>query len=424
MVDTATPPLYLVDGNLSLEYEAPFSVQPAAYVSEASRARLRFWMVRHIGAMGIDNTNVMGMDYAALPAGVAIVEWKAGIGEIEYDDRPRLRENFVDVTPYCPFIQQFMTRLTGITLDQAKRLQKNLIDVLYDSKRQMNFHYAVAAGDYWWEATDNAMTTMSNAVIPGLINAINKLGGETGAGTDSLVNQINTQWATQTSQLNANYTNQTNQLNANYTTQASQTNTNCIDKINGNANASTALVGNVNADAGTINSYIVASGNNLVTYINGTMLGGHGDGLNTINNKLFTASLASTEIVASPGLDNNISHANINFSNVSGSGAGFVTTSYVSTPSVSMPSITTPSVVGSTPSGLGVTIQWQPVGQSALVTLSHPEISGIMKGVSDRRNNLANVQVGKKIAVDALTTVGDVIAYDVTAGWPIITPGP
>jgi hypothetical protein len=407
MVDTATPPLYLVDGNLSLEYEAPFSVQPAAYVSEQARARLRFWMIRHIAAMGIDNTNVMGMDYAALPPGVAIVEWKAGVGEIEYDDRPRLRENFVDVTPYCPFLQQFMTRLTGITLDQAKRLQKNLIDVLYDSKRQMNFHYAVAAGDYWWEATDNAMTTMSNAVIPGLINAINKLGGETGAGTDSLVNQINTQWA-----------NQTNQLNANYTTQASQTNSYCIDPINSNANSGNALVGHVNADANTTNSYIAGSGNSLVSYING-ILGGRGDGQNTINNKLFTTALGSSELVAAPGLDANIGGTNVGFSNVSGSGASFVTTSYVGTPSVS-----TPSVIGNTPSGLGVTIQWQPVGQSALVTLSHPEISGIMKGVSDRRNSLATVQVGKKIAVDALTTVAAVIAYDVTAGWPIIAPGP
>jgi hypothetical protein len=59
-----------------------------------------------------------------------------------------------------------------------------------------------------------------------------------------------------------------------------------------------------------------------------------------------------------------------------------------------------------------------PIEGTALVNLTVTEMGSIISGIETRRNNLMTVQRTKKNAVNALTEIADVIAYDVTADWP------
>jgi hypothetical protein len=124
---------------------------------------------RHDATMAVDNDSVMGLDFSALPPNIRIIEWRDGVGEIELDALPQLRTNFQDITPYTPFFQQFMLLIPGISLAQAQKIQTDLITELYESKRQLPFHYAVAAGDFSWEATDAALLAMATVSIGALL---------------------------------------------------------------------------------------------------------------------------------------------------------------------------------------------------------------------------------------------------------------
>lgn len=117
--------------------------------------------------MGVDNAAVSGMDYSGLPGNVYIVEWKENHGEIEYSDREAgLRETFIDVMPYAPYLQSFLSKLSNPTLAQAKKLQINFVTMIFESQRQLPFYYEVAEGSFDWESTDGAMASMALQVLP------------------------------------------------------------------------------------------------------------------------------------------------------------------------------------------------------------------------------------------------------------------
>src|SRR5262245_66685290 len=111
------------------------------------------------------------MDFSALPSDVWMIQWTEGKGEIERQtaggkNLNGLREEFHDITPYAPLFQQFMHLLPGLTLGQAKKVQCDLIQSLYDLKRQAPLPRVVSAGAFTWPADDGAIASMSCAVIP------------------------------------------------------------------------------------------------------------------------------------------------------------------------------------------------------------------------------------------------------------------
>jgi len=128
---------------------------------------MRWWLNTDNKAFSYENALVLGvMDFSALASNIWMVQWIDGRGEIEYQDAAGnnlngLRENFTDLTPWVPYFQQFMTFLPGITLEQAQKIQNELIAELAESKGEQPYHHVVAAGDYHWEATDKAMTMMA-----------------------------------------------------------------------------------------------------------------------------------------------------------------------------------------------------------------------------------------------------------------------
>jgi hypothetical protein len=120
-----------------------------------------------------------------------MVQWTDGKGEIERQvdadtNDNGLREQFIDVIPYAPFFQQFLALVPRLTLTQAKKIDVDLIRQIYESKRQAPFHYPIAAGDYWWDATDESLLS---SVVPSLQNAIAKI-NEIVAQLNSFVPQL------------------------------------------------------------------------------------------------------------------------------------------------------------------------------------------------------------------------------------------
>ena len=93
---------------------------------------------------GVDNAAVKGMDFSALlrQPDLWMVQWTEGKGEIERSRSMRttstnlngLREQFIDVMPYAPFFQQFLTLMQaqGLLLPQAKKVQIDLIDEIFE----------------------------------------------------------------------------------------------------------------------------------------------------------------------------------------------------------------------------------------------------------------------------------------------------
>lgn len=344
--------------------------------------------------MSIDNASVTGILTTTAPLHVSFVEWREGKGEVEYDDRPPLREATYDVLPYCPFFDQFLTKLTAvvppITLAQAQKVKIDLVADVYNTKRQLPYHYPVAAGDYSWDASDDAMFSSTIPAIQNSTASINALA----AALNSVV---------------AHY------------------NSNFVGIINQNAGIGNTLVGQINASVNArmseINSWVVDPHNNslntytpigdsLVAYINDIILGVIGDALggpNTINN-----TLQHTTNPESPpyGLRGAIAHTAISWAN-----PYFAT--YVNNIGVAPGTFNVATAAPYTPLGpvTNVNALWIPFGGTAAVTVTPPEQAGIMNGIAARSNDLAVKRNTKAGQIKALTTVAQVIAYDVTTGW-------
>jgi hypothetical protein len=63
------------------------------------------------------------------------------------------------------------------------------------------------------------------------------------------------------------------------------------------------------------------------------------------------------------------------------------------------------------------TVQVVPIDGVSAVSLTVNELADIMNGIHLRRNTLLCTQQSKKNAVNAMSDIGAVINYDVTAGW-------
>jgi hypothetical protein len=123
-------------------------------------------IARSEGVMSIDN-QPLGIDTSPLPINVAIVAYdcSGGAGNIEYSDRLRLLEPFIDVTPYAPFVNAWLsaaTLITGapLTLALAQQIKLALVDGLFNSKRQL----PITALGRTWDASDHALMGMQAAI--------------------------------------------------------------------------------------------------------------------------------------------------------------------------------------------------------------------------------------------------------------------
>jgi len=366
---------------------------------------VRWWLTTDPPQVfSVDNAAVKGMDFSTLAPDVWMIQWSEGKGEIERqsDDGENLnglRETFIDLTPYAPLFQQFLQliKAKALLLPQAQKVQVDLIREIFESKRQAPFHYPVAAGDYWWDATDATLFASTAAGLQNVTATANALV----TALTKLINDIN---AHLSDVINTSIAPVGNQL---------VTDTNAtIDGIR------TGIVNPANAAFDDIDGHAVDPGNALVGYINGVVLGVYGDGANNINNKLQTARWnvplgeGSYPIdAATPGLSGGIGHSSVGFAYNPHrtlyppyvAPGTFSTVTYV--PGHNVPPVPTSNV------------QWIPLGSTAPVNVTPAEQLAIMSGIAARTNAL-NIKKNTKInQVSALTDIDAVIAYDVTTGW-------
>jgi hypothetical protein len=345
---------------------------------------VRWWM--HFDPpyiMSVDNASVKGMDFSTLLAtdpDLWMVQWQDGKGEIERQDVDAdenlngLREQFIDVVPYAPTFQQFLMRMQAkaLLLPQAKKVDVDLIRQIFESKRQLPFHYPVAAGNYWWDAADETLFASTAAQLQNAIASINGLV----AAVNSLVTSVNAK------------------------DQA------IVDQVNSNVVAKgDALTTAHDAFLNAVTSGIYEPLYYFVAHVNG-LIGDHYDydnpGMNTLNNKLN--EIRFTGLNAPPGgvlpqFNNTVTGPGTNY------GPDFVNVAHSDIAWTPLPNVATTNA------------QWIPIGGTAPVSVTPAEQAAIMNGIAARTNAL-NVKKNIKIAeVNALTTVAAVIAYDVTTGW-------
>jgi hypothetical protein len=125
-----------------------------------------FVVARSEGIVSIDN-QPLAVDTSPLPVNVAIVAYDlaSGVGRIEYSDRLRLLEPFIDVVPYAPFVNSWLTQaalITGapLTLSLAQQIKLALVDGIFNSKRQL----PITALGHTWDASDQALMGMQAAI--------------------------------------------------------------------------------------------------------------------------------------------------------------------------------------------------------------------------------------------------------------------
>jgi hypothetical protein len=373
---------------------------------------VRWWLNTDHKAFSVDNSAVSGMDFSALDPNLWMVQWTEGKGEVEFqttggENLNGLREGFYDVTPYVGLFQQFLTKVPGLTLDQAKKVQIDLIKQLFESKRQMPYHYPIIAGDYWWDATDGSLFASTAGGLQNATASINQVI----AALNSVVAHYNSNFVGIINQ-NAGYDNVlVGQLNR------------LVDEINGN------IVTPINISVGTINANVDAHNNtvniensygtSLITYINNTVLGSFSSGpVVSVNFGLHGDAGGSP-----PGINADIAHTALAWANP-------YTASYIGGISgvtyVGPGSYNTVTAAPYTPlSPVSVAnAQWIPLGSSVAVNVTPAEQTAIMSGIAARTNQLFTIKNKKIGEVNALLTIGEVIAYNVLADWPAIAAPP
>jgi hypothetical protein len=145
-------------------------------------------IARSEGIMSIDN-QPLAIDMSPLAANIELIAYDctAGSGNIEYSNSLRVLSPFIDVTPYAPFANTWLTAANAVvgmpvTLAQAKRVKIGLVDGIFNSKRQLPISYAGNT----WDATDQAMVGMQAT-----INAYD-IAADIAAGDATLASNVNT----------------------------------------------------------------------------------------------------------------------------------------------------------------------------------------------------------------------------------------
>jgi hypothetical protein len=350
-----------------------------------------WWIVPSQGLVTVDDAPLKGIDCSSVPANIYLIRWWGTRGEILYNHNDRLpvREKFIDITPYVPLFNQWMnfaelppSPSPPITLAQAKTVKIDMINALFDSKRQAPYHYPVASGDYWWDATD---ATMFSSLVPAVENLVAK------------ANEI----AASLNQLAANLNSAIPGLNS-----ADGTITN---NVNNNATIGNSLRDNVN-------SFIVTPGRDLFNEFNTVVVPADSARALTTSQGLQTGTFLIGSIntaLAAPGLSGYLPTL-----------PTFTAAADPSYISVTFGTFTLPGVpwtpIANVANVASTSMSWIPIGSTTPANVTPAEQQAIIEGITARTNQLNLIANQKTAQVNALTTVAAVVAYDVLAGWPVV----
>lgn len=125
-----------------------------------------FIIVRNSGCVSLDNAFVDNINCSSLASNISFVLWTAEDGgTIEYLDRLAVQEPFTDIGPYQLFINLWIAaqehNSPPLTLAQAKTVKADFVDALFYQKRSAPYPQNVTAGNYTWDAKDDAIAGMT-----------------------------------------------------------------------------------------------------------------------------------------------------------------------------------------------------------------------------------------------------------------------
>ncbi|WP_024516861.1 hypothetical protein [Bradyrhizobium sp. Tv2a-2] len=286
-------------------------------------------------ALGTVHVNAVGatVSTSALATNINYVQFDGatGVGQIMYNDRPSIAEQFTDPSPYQTYINSWISAEAALltlplTLAQAKAVKCALASAIWGVKRQQPVNVTVTAGNYNWDASDLGVSRLS-AIAPYIyIGPVN-----------TLIGTINSEMAT--------------------------------------------LISALNTNVGDYNGFVTAYGS-FVTNLQ--------TNLNTWVAHLNTSEAAVTNWVQPGNMTVPASGSPSNMGNTSFS---------------ALSTITPP------------TMNLLPVGATSNVSLSPADLGSILQAIATQnaREALANATI--QAAVNALSTISAVVAYDVTTGW-------
>jgi hypothetical protein len=150
---------------------------------------MNFVAIRSENRMSIDNS-VIELDLSGrLAPNIELLIWRgaAGVGEIEYNDRPRALQQFGDVMPYIGLVDYFLSAANAqtnaipatfnLTLETAQRIKSGAVEIIYNSKRRLPIYAWTSSGTYWWSASDDSVISAQSMMIelPGALDLIGQI---------------------------------------------------------------------------------------------------------------------------------------------------------------------------------------------------------------------------------------------------------
>lgn len=251
---------------------------------------------------------------------------------------------------------------TGISLAQAKQIKSNLVNTIYDYKRQEPFTFTLSAS-----FTANMSRSSVNLTKVSSTAGVNV--GMTLTGTNIPAGTTVTAISGSTITMSA---------------------------------GPTATANNVSVTATAPSNTTVDATDESVAAMNQAFCGQ----VSSLENNLVEVN-AFTNAVA-PNW-NDLSHTSISYATTGGS---------VLTATLISPGSSAPTFNASATSFTSPTISWLPSGQTAPITMSFEQFYTLLQGLAARHLTLAVAKQTALNAIAACGTIAAVISFDVTAGWP------
>jgi hypothetical protein len=342
---------------------------------------MRFTIIRSESLVIIDNA-VATIDVSSLPTNVEIVVYQEIDGKIEYNDRPSLRLPFTDPSPYQSLLNAWITNQATVTpalqLAQAKQVKNDLVEGIFHHKRRLPYAY----GAWSYDAHDESVTNL-DLLVQATID------------TSVLVASINAAFATITSQVN------------------------------------NTVVGGVNDTVvGGVNNTVVGGVNGTVVPGVNAMVAANNNSAAAVNNwsNLSSLNWGRVLIMSTPTLPYNaMSPGNMSGPTGGASGPGTPGAGPGSGGFQNMANIAGIGTIGGIGTIAGATVSGgtghagnithQPLNAAAPQSIPAADISAALQGIANRRNTLNSNRLTKRVAINALTTIAAVVAYDATTGW-------
>lgn len=299
-------------------------------------------------------------------------------GNIIYNDRAAIPEPFSDPSPYQPYFDAWITAVAAqspaLNLTQAITAKQGLVSSIYEFKRQQPVNVTVTAGNYNFDASDEAVGRLS--VYTGFI-FVDAVNATIAAGVNAIVNELN-------NVLVPDFNNNMNRGEGNF------------GQINTNAAYFNDLNSNFSVLGGGIQNSLNVFVNNIHTAMANAEVYDAGNDPPEASGGVH-AYLAALPGVAAPGTP------------AAPGASGMPYALYDTTATFA-----TITLGGSYSAP---TMQLIPVGGTSVVNLSSTDVGTIARAIIAQYERFQSDLLTIQAAINALASVSAVAAYDVTTGW-------